>query len=98
MAKFGKWVGLGLGWALGGPIGGILGLAVGSIFDSGTNAPVGQAREIRGKTLRGDYAASLLVLIAAVMKADGRVMKSELDYVRRYFVSGLERILHLKLW
>ena len=33
MAKFGKWVGLGLGWALGGPIGGILGLAVGSIFD-----------------------------------------------------------------
>ena len=35
MTKFGKWVGLGLGWALGGPIGGILGLAVGSIFDSG---------------------------------------------------------------
>jgi len=87
MAKFGKWVGLGLGWALGGPIGGILGLAVGSIFDSGKNAAPGQARSVREKTLRGDYAASLLVLIAAVMKADGRVMKSELDYVRRYFVS-----------
>jgi DnaJ like chaperone protein len=87
MAKFGKWVGLGLGWALGGPIGGILGLAVGSIFDTGTNAGKGQAGITRAKTLRGDYAASLLVLIAAVMKADGRVMKSELDYVRRYFVS-----------
>jgi DnaJ like chaperone protein len=87
MAKFGKWVGLGLGWALGGPIGGILGLAVGSIFDTGTNAGTGQAGVARSKTLRGDYAASLLVLIAAVMKADGRVMKSELDYVRRYFVS-----------
>ena len=87
MAKFGKWVGLGLGWALGGPIGGILGLAVGSIFDSGTTATTGQTRQVRGKTLRGDYAASLLVLIAAVMKADGRVMKSELDYVKRYFVS-----------
>lgn len=86
MTKFGKWVGLGLGWALGGPIGGILGLAVGSIFDSGSAAP-GQSRDVRTKTLRGDYAASLLVLIAAVMKADGRVMKSELDYVRRYFVS-----------
>ncbi len=47
----------------------------------------GQVRSVREKTLRGDYAASLLVLIAAVMKADGRVMKSELDYVRRYFVS-----------
>jgi len=87
MAKFGKWVGLGLGWALGGPIGGILGLAVGSIFDSGKSDGSGQVRGVREKTLRGDYAASLLVLIAAVMKADGRVMKSELDYVRRYFVS-----------
>ncbi len=87
MTKFGKWVGLGLGWALGGPIGGILGLAVGSIFDSGTNAGTGQTRDVRTRTLRGDYAASLLVLIAAVMKADGRVMKSELDYVRRYFVT-----------
>jgi DnaJ like chaperone protein len=87
MAKFGKWVGLGLGWALGGPIGGILGLAVGSIFDSGKPDTSGQARNVRTKTLRGDYAASLLVLIAAVMKADGRVMKSELDYVKRYFVT-----------
>lgn len=87
MAKFGKWIGLGLGWALGGPIGGILGLAVGSIFDTGTTAATGQQKVVRGRTLRGDYAASLLVLIAAVMKADGRVMKSELDYVKRYFVS-----------
>ena len=87
MAKFGKWVGLGLGWALGGPIGGILGLAVGSIFDSGKGDMPGQGSGIREKTLRGDYAASLLVLIAAVMKADGRVMKSELDYVKRYFNS-----------
>jgi DnaJ like chaperone protein len=87
MAKFGKWVGLGLGWALGGPIGGILGLAVGSIFDSGTSMVSGQVKDVRGRTLRGDYAASLLVLIAAVMKADGRVMKSELDYVKRYFIS-----------
>ena len=85
MAKFGKWVGLGLGWALGGPIGGILGLAVGSIFDTGTSVSSGQVRGTQ--TLRGDYAASLLVLVAAVMKADGRVMKSELDYVKRYFIT-----------
>ncbi|MEZ5072819.1 MAG: TerB family tellurite resistance protein [Bacteroidales bacterium] len=90
MARFGKWVGLGLGWALGGPIGGILGLAVGSIFDSGSQAQSaagGPGTQARGRTLRGDYAASLIVLIAAVMKADGRVMKSELDYVKRYFVT-----------
>ena len=86
MAKFGKWVGLGLGWAVGGPIGMVLGFTVGSIFDAGKEPGKAQ-RSVRGQTLRGDYAASLLVLVAAVMKADGRVMKSELDYVRRYFVT-----------
>jgi len=65
----------------------VLGFTVGSIFDAGKNQEGGQARVVRGQTLRGDYAASLLVLVAAVMKADGRVMKSELEYVRRYFVT-----------
>jgi DnaJ like chaperone protein len=87
MAKYGKWFGAASGWLLGGPIGALLGFAVGSIFDSGTEASTGQGRSARARTLRGDYAASLLVLVAAVMKADGRVMKSELDYVKRYFVS-----------
>jgi len=86
MAKYAKWVGLGLGWAVGGPIGGILGLALGSMFDTGSTATTGtQSRIYQSSTRRGDYAASLLVLVAAVMKADGRVMKSELDYVKKYF-------------
>jgi len=85
MAKFAKWVGLGLGWAVGGPIGGILGLALGSMFDNGSALEGTQQRIHRSNTRRGDYAASLLVLVAAVMKADGRVMKSELDYVKNYF-------------
>ena len=83
MTKFGKWIGLGLGWAVGGPIGGILGLALGSMFDGGSATTQGTMR--RPVTRRGDYAASLLVLVAAVMKADGRVMRSELDYVKNYF-------------
>jgi DnaJ like chaperone protein len=29
---------------------------------------------------------SLLVLVAAVMKADGKIVKSELDYVKQFFV------------
>jgi len=84
MAKFGKWIGLGLGWAVGGPIGGILGLALGSMFDGSSPGPQGQPRVFHA-TRRGDYAASLLVLVSAVMKVDGRVMKSELDYVKNYF-------------
>lgn len=104
MAKFGKWIGLGLGWALGGPVGGILGLALGSVFDGGSSATgtSAQRRVYRSATTRGDYAASLLVLTAAVMKADGRVMKSELEYVKQYFTTRFgthtanEAILMLK--
>jgi DnaJ like chaperone protein len=77
---YAKWVGGGLGWVFGGPIGAILGVALGSMFDgmnSGTNS-------YRG-TPRGDFAMSLLVLSAAVMKADQKIVKSELEYVRRFF-------------
>lgn len=79
--KYGKWIGGGLGWAFGGPLGAILGFAVGSMFEgsSNTNPYKGSAR--------GDFAMSLLVLSAAVMKADGKVVKSELDYVKRFFVN-----------
>jgi len=87
MAKYAKWLGLGLGWVVGGPIGGILGLALGSMFDDNKTSAGTQGRIYQSTTRRGDYAASLLVLVAAVMKADGRVMKSELDYVKNYFTT-----------
>jgi DnaJ like chaperone protein len=38
-------------------------------------------------TARGDFSMSLLVLSAAVMKADQKVVRSELDYVRNFFLS-----------
>lgn len=38
-----------------------------------------------GPTLAGDMALSLVVLSAAIMKADGRVTRSELDHVRAFF-------------
>jgi len=78
---YGKWVGGGLGWVFGGPIGGILGFALGSMFE-GMNKG---SYSYRG-TPRGDFAMSLLVLSAAVMKADEKVVKAELDYVRNFFI------------
>lgn len=81
--KYGKWVGGGLGWAFGGPIGAILGFAFGSMFDgmqSGKYAYEG------GTTGRGDFNVSLLILSAAVMKADNRVTKSELEYVKAFLI------------
>jgi len=87
MAKYGKWIGGGLGWAFGGPIGAVLGFVVGSMFDGGQEAVKhGAASGYSGRTTTGGYVMSLLVLVAAVMKADGKVLKSELDYVKKFMV------------
>lgn len=89
MAKlqFGKWLGGGLGWALGGPLGGILGFALGSALDA-ASVTVKDDKSIdydrNPNTHVGDFTASLLVLSAAVMKSDGKVMQSELDFVKKF--------------
>jgi DnaJ like chaperone protein len=84
MGRFGKWLGGGLGFVLGGPIGGLLGFLVGTAVDE-----TGQFNSYETEpatTARGDFGMSLLVLIAAVLKADGKVVKSELDYVKQFFI------------
>jgi DnaJ like chaperone protein len=102
MAKFGKWIGGGLGWAFGGPIGALIGFALGTIFDS---AEITTVRTTKGsgnggrsfdpfstdddyaynpRTAQGDFVMSLLVLSAAVMKSDAKVMRSELEYVKSF--------------
>jgi DnaJ like chaperone protein len=85
MGIFGKWIGGGLGFVMGGPIGGLLGFLVGSMID-GTTIQTSTYRAGSTRTSQGDFGMSLLVLVAAVMKADGKVLKSELDYVKLFFV------------
>ena len=92
--SFGKWIGGALGWAMGGPIGGIIGFAIGAMADDksfkGVQSNAGsQARpnygQYRHQTQSGDFASALLVLSAAVMKADNRLLKSELDFIREFY-------------
>ena len=72
-----------LGWAFGGPIGGILGVIfAGSSDDNYRNIKQSKA---------GDFMVSLLVLFAKVMKADGKLLKSELDYVKGFLKRNLTR-------
>jgi len=85
MGIFGKWLGGGLGFVMGGPIGGMLGFLVGSMIDSTTGQSNTYTRSAV-RTTQGDFGMSLLVLVGAVMKADGKVVKSELDYVKQFFV------------
>jgi DnaJ like chaperone protein len=83
MSTWNKWLFGGLGWALGGPIGGILGFAIGSLTEDQT-VITGSSQAGR-RYIPNDFSAALLVLCAAVMKADQKVMRSELDFVRQFF-------------
>ncbi len=84
MGKYGKWIAGGLGWAFLGPVGGILGLMLGSAIDS-VKIEKGNTH---GATQQGDFVMSLLILVAAVMKADGKILKTELDYVKSYLIKS----------
>jgi DnaJ like chaperone protein len=83
MSGWNKWIFGSLGWALGGPIGGILGFALGSITEDTVKFKVtgGNTRSF----LPNDFSAALLVLCAAVMKADQRILRTELEFVRNFF-------------
>ncbi|MFT5724884.1 MAG: DnaJ like chaperone protein [Bacteroidia bacterium] len=85
-----KWIGAGLGWAFGGPIGALIGFALGN-WIGGSESPKRLQggnkayRPGRPQTTEFDFKATLLVLTAAVMKADGKILKAELDYVKAFF-------------
>ena len=72
-----------LGWAFGGPIGGILGV----IFAGSNDSSYKQIKQSQA----GDFMVSLLVLFAKVMKADGKLLKSELDYVKKFLKRNLNQ-------
>ena len=85
---------------LSGPIGAILGAILGSMVDKGIavlssdnssgNTGTYDRTGRSGTTYSGrrasvgDIRVSILVLIACVMKADGRLLKSELEHVKAY--------------
>ena len=110
----GKWILTGLGWSMMGPIGGIIGYLIGNRLEKRSEyreslgggsygggsygRPSGSHRYSNTGTA-DDLSAALLVLIAAVMKADNVVRKSELELVKRFLVSnyGEERAKELLL-
>lgn len=90
--KLGKIIGGGLGWAFGGPIGALLGVVLGSLVDTaGGSDPTLLDEDASGQRRMGpseDFFMSLLVLSAAVMKADGRQLKSELSYIKTFLAGN----------
>lgn len=70
----------GLGWVFAGPIGAILGYTYASMSDDRSS----RWAQPRSQTKHGDFVISVLVLFAKVMKADGQLLRSELDYVKKF--------------
>ncbi len=90
-----KWIGAIIGFSFRGFVGAVIGFVVGSILDSffKYNNQRGAGRVFGGgvssnSVSPGDFELNLLSLASIVIKADGKVQQSELDYVRQYFVQA----------
>lgn len=93
---YGKWIGGFLGWVTLGPIGALLGFFFGSAIDGyidrsyqlpddeNSSAGATSRNTYNATQQRNSFLVSLLVLSAAVIKADGKTLQSELDYVKSF--------------
>ena len=82
----GKWIAGALGWAMFGPIGGILGYYFASRVERlAESAVVYSEDQSWNQGQRNSFLMSLLVLSAAVIKADGKTTSQELTTLRTFF-------------
>lgn len=90
-----------LGWVLdGGPLGALFGYLIGKSLDNnsaarlsdGSSSQGGRASSAHGPYRNtgtsNDLTLALMVLVSAVMRADGTVRQSELDYVKRFLLKN----------
>lgn len=95
----GKWIGGFLGFITAGPLGALAGFALGSLFDHGLDEvnrqgnPGYNNREYDNNYYnanqsyegqRNSFMFSLLVLSSYIINADGKIMHSEMEVVRRF--------------
>lgn len=82
-----KWIGGILGFALGGGIlGAIAGYALGSLFDTSSDGPdpLADSPAKSQERARNNFLFSLMVLSAHMIQADGKIMHSEMEFMRRF--------------
>ena len=83
--KLGKWIGGIMGFMAMGPLGALAGYAIGSLFDKAAYAP--ENMDAGNETYTGQrnsFLFSLLVMASYIIRADGKIMHSEMEFVRRF--------------
>ncbi|MDR3093605.1 MAG: DnaJ domain-containing protein [Bacteroidales bacterium] len=94
-SKFIRWIAGAVGWLAGGPAFGVTGFIAGAIADNIRVSLWGKAEYL----LMGKFTVNLLTVLAAVMQADGKVVRAELNeaksFLRQYY-SEKERKIALK--
>jgi DnaJ like chaperone protein len=83
--KLGKWIGSIMGFMAMGPLGALAGYAIGSLFDKAAYAP--ENMDAGNETYTGQrnsFLFSLLVMASYIIRADGKIMHSEMEFVRRF--------------
>ncbi len=81
-----RFLGAGLGWAFGGPIGGILGWWLAGKIGNQSNQQNFFSRNQNSQSTSSDFMVATLILASEVIKADNRVVKSEIDFVKSFLL------------
>ena len=88
----GKWIGGIVGFMTMGPLGALAGYALGSMLESGdslsgegVNGGYGSAGTVHGEMYgeRNSFLFSMLVMASYIIQADGKIMHSEMEFVRK---------------
>ena len=83
----GKWIGGIVGFMAMGPLGALAGFALGSMFENSSNAVNDQAPRSYDNSSygqRNSFLFSMLVMASYIIRADGKIMHSEMEFVRNF--------------
>lgn len=88
---FGKWIGGIVGFMAAGPLGALAGYAIGSMLENNNEDDYNTGGGYGGHTYqdpaygqRNSFLFSMLVMASYIIKADGKVMHSEMEFVRQF--------------
>ena len=87
---YGKWIGGIVGFMAAGPLGALAGYAIGSMLENNDESNYsgggygGRTYENPAYGQRNSFLFSMLVMASYIIKADGKVMHSEMEFVRQF--------------